>query len=107
MRRRKNSWLFEGKDDAGAEEVEFDDAGFDEEEGDVDVDAIKSAVEDLAAAVGMEASDSDEDMDDDMDMEDVDDLVDDDLDFEDDDLEESYMAESDESDELDKCECDE
>ena len=29
MRRRRNSWLFEGKDEAGAEEVEFDDAGFD------------------------------------------------------------------------------
>ena len=107
MRRRKNSWLFEGKDDAGAEEVEFDDAGFDEEEGDVDVDAIKSAVEDLAAAVGMEASDSD-DMDDDIE-DDEDDLDDDDLDFEEDeddfdDLEESYMAES---DELDQCESDE
>jgi len=84
MRRRKNSWLFEGKEGAAGEEVEFDDAGF--EEGDVDVDAIKDAVADLAAAVGMEASDEEgEDLDmedDELDMDD-DDL---DLDMEDDDL---------------------
>ena len=85
MRRRKNSWLFEGKEGAAGEEVEFDDAGF--EEGDVDVDAIKDAVADLAAAVGMEASDEegdDLDMDDDeLDMEDDEDLE---LDMEDEDL---------------------
>jgi hypothetical protein len=54
MRRRNRNWLFEGKDGAGGEEVEFDDAGF--EEGDVDVDAIKDAVADLASAVGMDGS---------------------------------------------------
>ena len=106
MRRRKNSWLFEGKDGEAGEEMEFEDAGFEDE--DVDVDAIKSAVADLAAAVGMEAS-ADEDMDDmDEDEEDVD------LDLEDDeDLEESdemgdevyeSMMESDEmGDEEDEC----
>ena len=101
MRRRKNSWLFEGKDGEAGEEMEFDDAGFEDE--DVDVDAIKSAVADLAAAVGMEASGEDE-----MDMED-----DEDLDLEDEDMEdedelgdETYesMRESDEmGDEEDEC----
>ena len=57
MRRRRNSWLFEGKDGAAGEEVEFDDAGF--EEGDVDVDAIKDAVAELAALVAdVEAADA-------------------------------------------------
>ena len=112
MRRRNRNWLFEGKEGEAGEEVEFDDAGF--EEGDVDVDAIKDAVADLAAAVGMEASD--EGGDDDLDMEDEDmDLEDDedmDLDDEDLDLEEyDEMMEDDEgmmeSDEMDQCETDE
>ena len=114
MRRRNRNWLFEGKDGEAGEEVEFDDAGF--EEGDVDVDAIKDAVADLAAAVGMEASD--EGGDDDLDMEDEDmDLEDDeDMDLEDDedlDLEEyDEMGDEtyegmDESDEMDQCETDE
>lgn len=110
MRRRNRNWLFEGKDGMGGEEVEFDDAGF--EEGDVDVDAIKDAVADLASAVGMdveEGGDEDLDLDDeDMDDEDMD------LDMEDDedlDLEEyDEMMEDDEmyeSDEMDQCETDE
>ena len=41
MRRRRNSWLFEGKEGAAGEEVEFDEAGFEE---DIDIDAVKSAV---------------------------------------------------------------
>jgi hypothetical protein len=108
MGRRRNSWLFEGKDGAAGEEVEFDDAGF--EEGDVDVDAIKDAVADLASAVGMdvEASDDEDlDLDDDMDMDDMDmDDEDEDLDLE----EYDEMMEDDEmmeSDELDQCETDE
>ena len=118
MRRRNRNWLFEGKDGMGGEEVEFDDAGF--EEGDVDVDAIKGAVADLAAAVGMETSEEglDDDLDDDLDMEDDEFDMEDDEDFdledEDDDLEEAYeyggVEESDElqeSDELDQCEGDE
>ena len=82
MRRRKNSWLFEGKDGADSEEVEFDDAGFDEEgdEGDEDLDvaAIKDAVADLASAVGMDVEDSEMD---DEDLEDEEDLEDDELDM--------------------------
>ena len=113
MRRRNRNWLFEGKDGMGGEEVEFDDAGF--EEGDVDVDAIKDAVADLASAVGMdveEGGDEDLDLDDeDMDLEDDEDM---DLDMEDDedlDLDEyDEMMEADEmyeSDEMDQCETDE
>ena len=68
MRRQRNSWLFEGKDGEPGEEMEFDDAEFEDEE--VDVDAIKSAVADLAAAVGMEAPAGDDvDMEDDEDLE--------------------------------------
>ena len=109
MRRRNRNWLFEGKDGMGGEEVEFDDAGF--EEGDVDVDAIKDAVADLASAVGMDVEGEDEDLD--LDDEDMDD-EDMDLDMEDDedlDLEEyDEMMEDDEmmeSDEMDQCETDE
>ena len=106
MRRRKNSWLFEGKDGEAGEEMEFDDAGFEDE--DVDVDAIKSAVADLAAAVGMEASGEDEmDMEDeeDLDLEDED-MEDEDMELEDDLGDETYesMRESDEmGDEEDEC----
>jgi hypothetical protein len=106
MRRRKNSWLFEGKDGEAGEEMEFDDAGFEDE--DVDVDAIKSAVADLAAAVGMEASGEDEmDMEDDedLDLEDEDMEDEDDDDFEDDLGDETYesMRESDEMGDEEEC----
>jgi len=105
MRRRKNSWLFEGKDGEAGEEMEFDDAGFEDE--DVDVDAIKSAVADLAAAVGMEASGEDEmDMEDDEDLDLEDEDMEDDMDLEDDLGDETYesMRESDEmGDEEDEC----
>lgn len=118
MRRRNTNWLFEGKDGEPGEEVEFDDAGF--EEGDVDVDAIKDAVADLASAVGMDVSADDADDLDDDDLDD-DDLDDDDFDdLDDDDLEEAYegLEENDEmgdeddegmmeADELDQCENDE
>ena len=110
MRRRNRNWLFEGKDGEPGEEVEFDDAGF--EEGDVDVDAIKDAVSDLAAAVGMDVEDADAD-DDDVDLDDdLDDdtLADDDDDFDDlddDDLEEAHEGGMEENDELDQCENDE
>jgi len=100
MRRRKNSWLFEGKEGPAGEEVEFDDAGF--EEGDVDVDAIKSAVSDLAAAVGMEASDE-EGLEDDEDL----DMEEEELDLdmeEDEELEETYeYGGVNESDGADEC----
>ena len=83
MRKRKNSWLFEGKDGEPGEEMEMEDAEFDDE--DVDVDAIKSAVADLASAVGM-----DMEADEDFDMDDEELEIDDeeDAEFEDEDLEE-------------------
>ena len=106
MRRRRNSWLFEGKDGAAGEEIEFDDAGFEEGGDTIEVDA--AALED---ALGLDAGtisggasdDEDMDMDDDLDMED-DDM---DLDMEDDDLDlgdETYemMGESDEMEENDE-----
>jgi len=111
MSKRRN-WLFEGdefgKDGAPAEEIEFDDAGM-EDEGDVDVDAVKSAIEDLAAAVGLEvggdAEMDDEDLDFDAEDEDFDmkdggmgkEMDFDDLDFEDEELEEGDMYEVSES----------
>lgn len=111
MSKRRN-WLFEGdefgKDGAPAEEIEFDDAGM-EDEGDVDVDAVKSAIEDLAAAVGLEvggdAEMDDEDLDFDSEDEDFDmkdggmgkEMNFDDLDFEDEELEEGDMYEVSES----------
>ena len=108
MRRRNRNWLFEGKEGEPGEEVEFDDAGF--EEGDVDVDAIKDAVADLASAVGMDVEESgDDDLDlddDDEDFEDDDLEDDDDLDLDDEDLEEAYEG-LEEADELDQCENDE
>ena len=60
-------------DDAGEDMDMSDEEGGEEEGGDVDVDAVKSAIEQLASAVGMEVSGSDEeggdeDMGDDMDM---------------------------------------
>lgn len=111
MRRRRNSWLFEGKDGEAGEEMEFEDAGFEDE--DVDVDAIRSAVEDLAAAVGMEASEGEDD--EDLDLDDMDDLEDEEEDDLDLDLEESYESDMvdetyesmNEADEQDEDECSE
>ena len=106
MRRRRNSWLFEGKDGAPGDEMEFDDMEFDDEGGEtIEVDA--AALED---ALGLEpgtisggaGDDEDLDMEDDVDMDDdmEDDEEDDDLDLGD----ETYesMNESDEQDE-DEC----
>ena len=108
MRRRRNSWLFEGKDGEAGEEMEFEDAGFEE---DIDVDAIKSAVEDLAAAVGMEASDDDMDMEDedmDLDLEDEEGDEDLDLDLEEyDEMGDETYESMNESDEQDEDECSE
>ena len=110
MRRRRNRWLFEGKeeDEAGAEEVEFDDNEFDDSDGStVEVDA--AGLEDalglpagtITDAMGGDSDDDDDDADDD----------DFDLDMDDEDLDESdEYGESDElaeSDELDQCETDE
>ena len=82
MRRQRNSWLFEGKDGEPGEEMEMEDAEFDDE--DLDVDAIKMAVADLASAVGMEMSDDDmEEEDEEFDIDDEEDAE-----FEDEDLEE-------------------
>lgn len=111
-------WLFEAEGDeeneaeAGFEEEEEEGEGDeefdmgdedmdDDEEIDVDVDAIKSAVEDLAAAVGLEVDEGgadDEDMDFGDDEEDDMDFGDEDLedDEEDADADEGYMAEEDE-----------
>ena len=98
MRKRKNSWLFEGKDGEPGEEMEMEDAEFDDE--DVDVDAIKSAVADLATAVGMDMADEDMEADEDFDMDDEELEIDDDEEFEIDDEmgDETYesMRESDE-----------
>lgn len=113
MRRRRNSWLFEGKDGAAGEEVEFDDAGFDEGGDTIEVDAAA-----LESALGLEAGtisggaaggDDDLDMDDDMDMVDLDDEEGDDMDLDmDEDLgDEMYemMGEADDKggDEDDEC----
>ena len=67
MRRRRNSWLFEGKDEAGAEEIEFEDAEFEEGGDTIEVDA--AALED---ALGLEAGTISDASggDDDLDMED-------------------------------------
>ena len=114
MRRRRNSWLFEGEDSgAGAEEVEFDDAGFDDESGDkVEVDGEK-----LEDALGLPpgtivdamGGDSDDDDDDDEDSEDdggldMEDLPEADEYGESDEMGDEGLAES---DELDQCETDE
>ena len=116
MRRRKNSWLFEGKDGDAGEEMEFDDMEFDDEEGaeeggdTIEVDA--SALED---ALGLEAGTLSGAGGDDLDMEE-----DEDLDFDDEDDDEDELEESDEigdesyetyetmreSDEQDEDECD-
>jgi hypothetical protein len=119
MRRRRNSWLFEGKDGAAGEEVEFDDAGFDEGGDTIEVDAAA-----LESALGLEAGtisggvaggdDEDLDMDDDMAMDDDLDLDDEegddmDLDMEDDLGDEMYemMGEADEFNVSEDDECSE
>ena len=104
MRRRRNSWLFEGKDGAAGEEIEFDDAGFEEGGDTIEVDA--AALEDaLGLDAGTISGGGDEDLDDDMDMED-----DMDLDMEDDedlDLGDETYESMQESDEKDEDECSE
>ena len=104
MRRRRNSWLFEGKDGAAGEEIEFDDAGFEEGGDTIEVDA--AALEDaLGLDAGTISGGGEEDLDDDLDLEDDEDLeMDDDLDMEEDLGDETYesMQESDEKDE-DEC----
>jgi hypothetical protein len=107
MRRRKNSWLFEGedfgKDGADMADTEFDDAGFEDEGENEIVDALETLgvdVEMLKAELGAESSD---DMDMDMDMgkdgADFEDVEFDDADFDDDLDLEGYMAEGDNMDE--------
>ena len=86
MRQRKNSWLFEGKEEEPGEEMEFDDESYDEE--DLDVDAIKAAVADLASAVGMETLEDEMDMEDDEDI----DLDDEDMEEEEEESEEEAVA---------------
>ena len=103
MRKRKNSWLFEGKDGEAGEEMEMEDAEFDDE--DLDIDAIKSAVADLASVVGMDMANEDMEADEDFDMDDEELEIDDDEEFEIDDEmgDETYesMREGDEGDEDD------
>jgi hypothetical protein len=117
MRRRKNSWLFEGEDtpEESVEEVEFDDADLDEEGGEtmeVDIGKLEDAFNmepgTLAAAAG-DGEDEEDDLDD-LDMDDDEDMEDEDMDFGD----ETYesMGESDGADdetleEGDADECDE
>ena len=105
MRRRRNSWLFEGKDGAAGEEIEFDDAGFEEGGDTIEVDA--AALEDaLGLDAGTISGGGDEDLDDDLDMEE-DDM---DLDMEDDedmDLGDETYESMQESDEKDEDECSE
>lgn len=107
MRRRRNSWLFEGKDGAAGEEIEFDDAGFEEDGGDtieVDTAALEDALGLEAGTISGGADSGDEDMDDDLDMEDDELDMDDDEDLDLDESDEMYesMNEADEQDE-DEC----
>lgn len=103
MRRRRNSWLFEGKDGAAGEEIEFDDAGFEEGGDTIEVDA--AALED---ALGLDAgtiSGGGDDLDDDLDMDDEDLDMDDDLDMDEDldDLGDETYESMQESDEKEEC----
>ena len=110
MRRRNNRWLFEGKeeDEAGAEEVEFDDNEFDDSDGGtVEVDAAG-----LEDALGLPSGTITDAMGGDSDDEEKSDDDADEFDLEMEDIEESdEYGESDESlaesDELDQCETDE
>ena len=107
MRRRRNSWLFEGKDGAAGEEIEFDDAGFEEGGDTIEVDA--AALEDaLGLDAGTISGGGDEDLDDDLDMEDDEDLdMDLDMDEDLDDLGDETYESMNESDEQDEDECSE
>ena len=109
MRRRRNSWLFEGKDGAAGEEIEFDDAGFEEGGDTIEVDA--AALEDAlgldAGTISGGASDDDMDLDDDLDMEDDGDDMDLDMDEDLDDLGDETYESMNESDENDEDECSE
>jgi len=93
MRKRRNSWLFEGEEpDAGGEEMEFDDMDFEDEEGgdeDAGGDTIEVDASALEDALGLEAGTLSGAGGDDLDMEDDEDLDFDDEDEGDDDLEES------------------
>jgi hypothetical protein len=111
MRRRKNSWLFEGedfgKDGADFEDVEFDDAGFEDEGENEIVDALETLgvdVEMLKAELGGEddmamGKDGDFMGKDGADFEDVEF---DDVDFDDDMELEGYMAEGDDKEDDDE-----
>ena len=101
-RTRKNWFLFEGEGegdeedlDLGGEEEDLD-LEDEDEAGDVDVDAIKSAIEELADAVGLEVMDEDEDEEGDEDL-DLGDEEDEDLEEADQD-EGMYEADQDEDD---------
>lgn len=100
MRRRKNSWLFEGedfgKDGADMEDVEFDDAGFEDEGDNEIVDALETLgvdVEMLKAELGAEEDSVEMDMG--KDGADFEDVEFDDAGFDDDMELEGYMAEGD------------
>ena len=104
MRRRKNSWLFEGedfgKDGADMADTEFDDAGFEDEGGNDIIDALETLgvdVEMLKAELG--AGSEDESMDMGKDGADFEDVEFDDAGFDDgEDLDlEGYMAEADDN----------
>jgi len=124
MRRRRNSWLFEGGEPEGGSDVEFDDMDFDDsDDGDADageesggkIEVDASALEDALGLdpgtlsdAGSDDDDDDDDLDLDMDDDDADD-GDDDVDLgESDEMgDETYESMGDESDELDQCESDE
>jgi hypothetical protein len=105
-------WLFEGDedidlgDDQGEETEELESA---EEEADLDVAAIKSAVEDLASAIGLDVAGADADADADDDAEVEEDSAEDEemeLDLEMDEMDDmdetSYMDEMDDMDDMDE-----
>jgi len=113
MRRRKNSWLFEGKDGEAGEEMEFDDMEFDDEGAEEGGDTIEVDASALEDALGLEAGTLSAAGGEELDMED-----DEDLDFDDEDDDEDELEESDEmgdetyetmreSDEQDEDECSE
>jgi len=68
-RTRKNWFLFEGEGEGEDEDLDLggdEDLDLEDEDEEVDVDAIKSAIEELADAVGLEVMDEDEDEDEDV-----------------------------------------
>ena len=107
-RTRKNWFLFEGDDEGADDELDIagedEDMDLEDEEEEVDVDAIRSAIEDLADAVGLEVMDEDEDEgeEDDMDL-DMEDEEEEDLgeaDYNEADMDDAYnMAEAEDMDE--------